>query len=225
MLNNKQLIDILRLLAILAVFYVVLKFVLLPIVTSAGFREFTENSGLLGYVLVIGYIVVSQVFIPLAGTPGVVLGVTIYGINTGMWLLYIAGLISATINFYISRKFGRAWVERLTGKKALKEIDAFTAVEGKEFLIVSRLVGFAIFDFISYAAGLTNIKFRDYFLITALVSIIPNLIFRFFFRNIDMESEQGIMIWVGTIAIAAVIFGIFIKLYISKRNRHLKNNS
>ncbi len=219
MLKNKQIIDIFKLLAILAAFYLVLRFVLLPVVTSAEFRDFTENAGLFGYLLVIGYIAISQVFIPLAGTPGVVLGVTIYGIDTGMWLLYFAGLISATINFYISRKFGRAWVERLTGKKALKEIDTFAAVEGKEILIVSRLIGFAIFDFISYAAGLTNLRFRDYFIITALVSIIPNMIFKFFFRDIDMESEQGVMLWVGTIILAAIIFGFFIKLYIKRRKK------
>jgi uncharacterized membrane protein YdjX (TVP38/TMEM64 family) len=216
---SKRTKKIAKLTIILILIYFALRLFLLPIITSSEFREFTRNLGVYGYFVVIGYVVLSHVFAPLTGTPGVVLGVTIYGINTGMWLLYFGGLISSTINFYIAQRFGRKWVTKLTGKSSIKKIDEFASVEGKEVLIISRLFGFALFDFISYAAGLTTIKFKDYFIITAVASLIVNLIVQLAFRSIDFQSEFGIMIWIGSIVVAGITFGLLINHYLKRKRK------
>lgn len=220
---SKKTKQIFKFVVVLILLYLVLRLFLLPKINSPGFREFTKNLGIYGYFVVVGYIVLSHVFAPLTGTPGVVLGVTIYGINTGMWLLYFGGLISATINFYISQRFGRELVKKLTGKDSIKKIDEFASVEGKEALIISRLFGFALFDFISYAAGLTNIKFKDYFIITAVASLIVNIIVQFVFKDIDFQSEFGIMIWIGSIVVAGITFGLLINHYLKRKRRNLYN--
>ena len=216
---KKTWFKLLRLAVVILVFYVLLKVVLIPLVVSEHFKNFTASLGFFGYFIVIGYTVLSHVFAPLAGTPGVLLGVTVYGIETGMVLLYLASLISATINFYISRRYGRKLVVKLVGKKSMKEVDEFVAVEGKRFLLLSRLFGFSIFEFISYAAGLTTISFKDYFIITAGASFITNLAGYLVFRNINFQSETGIMIWIGFIVGAGVVFGFFIKSYLRKKNK------
>lgn len=218
-ISRKTAIEILKIAGIIVFLYILLKTILIPLVTSEGFKDFTASLGFFGYFVVIGYTVLSHVFAPLAGTPGVLLGLTIYGAKTGMFLLYIASLISATINFWISRKFGRKLVTKLVGEKSMKEVDEFTLVEGKQVLIISRLFGFPIFEFISYAAGLTNISFREYFIITAFGSIFTNIGFYFIFKNIDFQSETGIMIWIGSIVGAGIIFGFFIKAYLKKKKR------
>ncbi len=213
-ISKKQGTEILTLLAVVIAFYVVLKIVLIPVVISEGFRTFIESLGVGGYFVVIGYTVLSHVFAPLAGTPGVLLSITIYGLQVGILLLYIAGLISAVVNFWISRKFGRQLVTQFVGKRSMREIDAFTAIEGKKVLFISRLFGISIFEFISYAAGLTNVSFKDYFAITALVSIVPNAIAYVLLRDLDFYSETGILIWIGLLLVAGVIFGFFVKQYL-----------
>ncbi|MDZ7586625.1 MAG: VTT domain-containing protein, partial [Patescibacteria group bacterium] len=140
-----------------------------------------------------------------------------YGVKTGMFLLYIASLISATINFWISRKFGRKLVTKLVGEKSMREVDEFTSVEGKQILLISRLFGFPIFEFISYAAGLTNILFKEYFIITAIASIFTNVAAYLVFRNINFQSETGILVWIGSIVGAGIVFGFFIKSYLNRR--------
>ena len=214
---RKKLLEIGKFLLLILALYLVLKFLLLPKINSPEFREFTQGLGFWGYFVVIGYIVLSHVFAPVAGTPGVALGITIYGVNRGMWLLYIGSLISATINFFIAKRFGRSWVTKFVGKKSIKEIDEFTAVEGREVLLISRLFGFALFDFISYAAGLTNLKYKDYIVITAVSSLITNVTMQLIFRDIDFQSELGIMIWVGSIFVAALAFGFLLETYLKKR--------
>jgi len=213
---SKRKKDLLKFLLTVLVLYVALKYLLLPIVNSPEFMSFTQKLGVFGYLVVIGYVVLSHVFAPIAGTPGVVLGVTIYGINTGMCLLYVGSLISASISFYISKRFGRTWVIKLVGKNSMSKVDEFASVEGKTTLVVSRLFGFALFDFISYAAGLTNLKYKDYILVTALFGLIPNLAIQYIFQNIDFQSERGIMIWIGSIVLAASAFGVLIKIYMNK---------
>lgn len=211
-------IEILKIITTIIFLYILLKAILIPLITSEGFKDFTASLGFFGYFIVVGYTVLSHVFAPLAGTPGVLLGVTVYGVKTGMFLLYVASLISATLNFWISKKFGRRLVTKLVGEKSMKEVDEFTSVEGKQVLIISRLFGFPIFEFISYAAGLTNISFREYFIITAIASIFTNVAAYLVFRNMNFQSETGIMIWIGSIIGAGIVFGFFIKSYLKKKN-------
>lgn len=198
--------------------YLIFKFILLPTITSPQFENFTQSLGVFGYLIIIGYVVVSHVFAPIAGTPGVALGITIYGIKTGMWLLYFGSLISASINFAISKQFGRPWVEKLAGKQSMRNIDEFAAIEGKQVMIISRLFGFALFDFISYAAGLTKLKYKEYILITAVFSLIPNLITQFIFKDLDFGSEKGILVWVVSIGLAGIVFSFIIRHYLQKHN-------
>lgn len=118
------------------------------------------------------------------------------------------------------RKFGRKLVVKLVGEKPMKEVDGFTSVEGKQVLTISRLFGFPIFEFISYAAGLTNISFKSYFIITAVASVFTNIAAYLVFKNINLQSETGIMIWVGSIVGSGIIFGFFIKSYLEKKKGH-----
>lgn len=208
---------------LLILLFLLFKFILLPTITSPEFKQFTESLGVFGYLIIIIYIVASHVFAPVAGTPGVALGVTIYGIQTGMILLFIAQQISASINFFISKRLGRPWVERLVGKESMIKVDEFAAVEGKQVLIISRLIGFSLFDFISYAAGLTKLRFKDYFMITAVFGLIPILLFGLVFKDINFQSEQGIMVWMGSIGLAGIVFGILMRHYLKKQFK-LNNN-
>ncbi|PIY80821.1 MAG: hypothetical protein COY80_00930 [Candidatus Pacebacteria bacterium CG_4_10_14_0_8_um_filter_42_14] len=216
-LSKKTTLQIFKITSVVILLYILLKIILIPLITSPQFIDFTANLGFFGYFIVIGYTALSHVFAPLAGTPGVLLGTTVYGIKKGMFLLYIASLISAVINFWISRRFGRKLVLKLVGEKAMKEVDKFTSVEGKRVLLISRLFGFSIFEFISYAAGLTNISFKNYFIITVIANAFTNIAVFLLFRNVDFHSEAGIMIWIGSIIGTGIIFGLFIKSYLIRK--------
>lgn len=192
---------------------------LLPAINSPRFQQFTEAIGYGGYFVIIGLTIVSHVLAPVAGSPAVALGVTIYGIEKGMWLIYLAGLVSATINFQIAKRYGRDWVQKLAGKEAMAKIDEFAAIEGKLVLVLARLLAFSLFDFISYAAGLTAIGFRDYFLITAIGNIFPTLLMQYLFRETDFTSQRGVIIWGASIMSLALVSGIAFRLYLRKKRQ------
>ncbi len=190
---------------------------LLSVMGSDEFRLVIERVGILGPLIVIMYIVVSHIVAPLAGLPGVLLGVSIYGIVKAVFFIYIAGLVSCAINFWISRKFGREWVAKLAGKKTMKQVDDFVEVAGVKVLIAGRLFGFALFEIISYAVGLTNMSFRKYFVITAVFSAIPVAVFGYAFKNVDFLSGAGQILWIGAILIVGAVFVFMIKRYIERQ--------
>ena len=89
------------LLLILALCLIVI--LLMPIINSEKFRDFVQSFGPLAPLAIILYIVISHVFAPLSGTPAVLLGVALFGIYQAMLYLYLAGIISSVINFYVGR--------------------------------------------------------------------------------------------------------------------------
>lgn len=215
--------ELIQFLFVIGVIYLIMKIFLIPVINTPEFRLFIDQIGFWGYLIVIGYIVLSHVFAPISGTPALAFSMAIYGLSTGMWLLYYAGLISCVINFYISRKYGRSLIKKFVGEEGMKEVDDFTAVGGEGVLFISRLLGFSLFDFISYAAGLTKIPFKSYFAITAIASLITNSVILFIFRDIDFTTEEGLTIWLISIAVAAVISGAVIKLYIHTEKKKRKS--
>ncbi len=219
--NKEKLWQVGKVLIVVVLLSLFLKW-LLPVMGSDEFIAFTESMGILGPLVVIIYIVVSHIVAPLAGLPGVLLGVSIYGIVKTVLFIYIAGLVSCAINFWISRRFGREWVAKLVGKKTMEQVDGFVEVAGVKILIVGRLFGFALFEVISYAAGFTNMSFRRYFVITAVFSAIPSVAFGYAFKDVDFLSATGQILWIGTIIVVGIVFVFMIKRYIEREK--LKNN-
>jgi uncharacterized membrane protein YdjX (TVP38/TMEM64 family) len=213
LLRHRELINFLL---VFGVIYLVLKIFLIPLINSPEFIAYIKMIGLWGYLIIIFYVVLSHVFAPISGTPAIAFGVMIYGINVGMTLVYLASVISCVINFYISRRFGRDIIKNFVGSRAIKEIDRFAAVEGTNVLWICRLIGFSFFDFISYAAGLTKIKFKEYFYITAVGNLISNIAIQIIFARVNFNSEKGLFLWFGSLAVAAIIFGIYLKNYLAK---------
>lgn len=176
-------------------------------------QENINSLGVLGPVLIIIYMILSHIVAPLAGTPGTVAALSIYGLGKAIVIIYIASLMSATINFYIARKLGRRWVIKLAGKDSIKRIDQITKVMGTKLLIIARIFGAPVYEFVSYAAGFTNIGFKKYILITATVSFIPGVIISYLFYN-SLESSISLSVLLGSLIVLGLLFTWYVvKLY------------
>lgn len=182
------------------------------------FRSLVEGLGALGPLAVFAYIVLSHVFAPLGGTPGLLIGLAAFGFVPTLLLTYLASLTSAAINFYLACRYGRRLVAKLAGKKAMGDIDLFTAASGVKVLILSRLFGFALFELVSYAAGLTKINFKKYLLITALFTPGPYLALFVIFRD-SAFSETSLALWLGTIILSGLVFTLVFRKYLAKNDR------
>ena len=176
-------------------------------------QENINSLGILGPILIIIYMTLSHIVAPLAGTPGTVAALSLYGLGKAIIIVYMASLISATINFYIARKLGRYWVIKLAGKDSIKRIDQITTVMGTKLLIIARIFGAPLYEFVSYAAGFTNISFKKYMLITATVSLIPGVVISYLFYN-SLESSLSLSILLGSLIVLGILFTWYVvRLY------------
>ena len=196
----------------------VLIIVSLPYLNSPRFVKFIEDIGPFGPLVIILFTAVSQIFAPLPGSPAIIVSLAVFGWYQTRFYAYIGSLISAAVSFHIARKYGRNWVRKLAGKNSMDEIDEFASVEGTEALIIGRLLGFPLYDYISYAAGLTTMPFKKYYFITIVFGGIANFGFMLLFKNLDFSTTKGFMIWYGSMLISFPVFVFLIKKYI----RHKK---
>jgi len=115
-LKNEKVAEITKVILVVLFLSLALKW-LIPTLSSEQVKVFVKSLGLFGPLIVVGYTILSHVLAPMAGTPGILLSITLFGLYQTMFYIYIASIMSAIINFFIARKFGRKWVTRLAGKK------------------------------------------------------------------------------------------------------------
>ncbi|MEL6325461.1 MAG: VTT domain-containing protein [Cyanobacteria bacterium J06626_23] len=102
----------------------------------------------------------TSVVIPaLPGTAYSVLSGSLFGFAQGLAIICVADLLSCSLSFFLSRRYGRGLVARLIGQRWMGRIDRLSRrhLEKNFFLMTSCLMtGF--FDFVCYSVGLTRAR-------------------------------------------------------------------
>ena len=130
--------------------------------------------------------IVMFALVPLTLFPDSILAIgggLIFGLWKGYVYTLIGALIGASLSFYISRKLGRNFVKKLT-KEKLDNVESMINSKGFFVVLILRLIPLFPFDIISYGAGLTSIKYRD-FLLATIIGTIPGILV---FTNIGAQS-------------------------------------
>jgi uncharacterized membrane protein YdjX (TVP38/TMEM64 family) len=209
--------------AVTALFIIVAFFALTwwsyPYLTSDNLEVFVKDAGVLGPAVLMGYVLIAHIVAPVGGLPAFIVGVAVFGIFQTTLYIYAASMVSAVINFYISRRFGRPLVQLFVGRKGVGKIDEWSLLLGRRVLFAGRVFALFLFEELSYAAGLTAVKFRDYMLITAVGTAIPSFILMFAFRNADFESVKFFMISLGAIIFVGVASASILIWFLKYRQR------
>lgn len=103
----------------------------------------------------------------------------LFGWVNGALLSWSSAMVGAVLCFFIARLLGRDVVEKLTSKFALKSIDDFFEKHGKYAILIARLLPFISFDIVSYAAGLTSMSFRSFFIATGIGQLPATIIYSY----------------------------------------------
>lgn len=99
----------------------------------------------------------SVLFPALPGTVYSILSGGVLGFSKGLAVICTADLLSCSMSFFLSRRYGRSLVSRLVGERFMQRIDALSQrhLERNFFLLTGCLMtGF--FDFVCYGVGLTK---------------------------------------------------------------------
>ena len=194
---------------------------------SAGFRaEFHRALGILGRGDIAGlrdYIVSFGAWAPVASCFVLVLQALAapvpsflitfanglaFGVFWG-WVLSLFGhVLAAVVCFGLSRALGRVPVEVLVGKTGLESADRWFARWGVYAVFAGRLVPGIAFDAISYAAGLTRMRFRSFVAATAL-GILPQT---FLYSYLGRQAPQYVGLFLVSSALVVLGAAVFVFL-------------
>lgn len=154
-----------------AVSLIIILYLLSSFIPESTLKEFIRDAGMFAPLAYFLLTLFSFVFAPLSSSPLIFAGFYLLGQQI-IFLNILATIIASIINFWIARTWGRNLVAKLVGKSSIEEIDKFSGKYGLQALFVLRVFQGGIHDFISYAAGLTSIKFLPYFIIS-IIGMVP----------------------------------------------------
>lgn len=234
MADNNRTVWYLRGLIIIAALVMLLAWLFIPSVTSFinhslsaflavdqhGIERFIHSYGSQAAVVSFLLMIFQAIAAPLPAFLITFANASLFGAFWGGLLSWSSAMVGAALCFYIARILGREVVEKLTGKAVLKSVDSFFARYGKHTILVCRLLPFVPFDPVSYAAGLTSLRFRHFILATGLGQLPATIVY----------SWVGSMLTGGTFWFVSglfILFALTIVIVAAKafyQERHKRNS-
>jgi uncharacterized membrane protein YdjX (TVP38/TMEM64 family) len=120
-------------------------------------REFIRGYGILAPVVLVGLQAAQVVAAPVPGQVLAVVAGYLFGAWWGTVYNMIGITIGSTVAFWLSRRYGRAYVETIVHEGALEQFDALSDDYGRSALFFVFLVPGLPDDVICFAGGLTDI--------------------------------------------------------------------
>ena len=198
----------------------------LPYLLVEGFREETNRAlGILGRGDVAGlrdYIVSFGLWAPVVSCLLMVLQALAapvpsflitfanglaFGVFWG-WMLSLFGhVLAAVVCFGISRALGRGPVEVLIGRTGLESADRWFERWGTYAVFAGRLLPGVAFDAISYAAGLTRMRFGGFAIATTL-GILPQTFLYSYLGQRAPEYVGLFLVTTGFVLLGVAVFAL-----------------
>ena len=143
-------------------------------VNRVGIEQIRANVAQFGIwaPLVVMLLRLTSIVLPvLPGTAYSILAGGLFGFWQGLIIIAIADLVACTMNFYLTKQYGRNLVQKLVGERFMNKVDAIgqTYLE-QNFFLVTGLLMTGLFDFVCYAVGLTQMKWQ-WFMLALMLSI------------------------------------------------------
>lgn len=136
----------------------------------------------------------------------------VFGWAWGAALSWTSAMAGAAACFGIARLYGRGAVVKLTGKTAFQAVDRFFEKHGSNAVLIARLLPFVSFDVVSYAAGLTPMRFWAFFLATGIGQLPATLVYSYAGEMLGGGARTfvfGLFIIFAAVAIVFLLRSIF----------------
>jgi uncharacterized membrane protein YdjX (TVP38/TMEM64 family) len=155
-------------------------------------------------------------FVP--GTLLTALGAALFGPYRGFLYVWMGAMMGAAAAFWIGRTLGREFAALLVGER-LKKYDDAIGRNGFATVLYLRLVYFP-FTVLNFGMGLTNVRFRDYFLATGLGILVGTFVLIYFVGTLKDVWAAGnwsqLVSWRMFLSMALFVFSFFIPTIVKK---------
>lgn len=145
-------------------------------IDAAPFRRWVDGFGPWGPLMFVAVMALSVLFAPIPNAPIFIAAGLAWGPVEGTIYSLIGLLIGSGMAFYASRWLGRRHLPRLIGHKAANHLDRLADTMGGTLIFWLRMLPAVNFDWISFAAGMTSMRFSVFMIFSALGMLLPTAI-------------------------------------------------
>ncbi len=136
---------------------------------------------------------------------------SVFGIGYGLILTITGKVIGEAIAYYMAKLLGRSGIQMLVGEKRMQQMmDAFNSEKAYVFTFVFYLIPGTPKDVLCLPAGISNMKFSAFLLIST-VARIPALLGSIWFGDLYMKDNYRGMILIASVCSIALIFGLIFR--------------
>ena len=128
-------------------------------VSTANVEDAIRSLGPWGELASIALMVVHS-FVPFPAELIAFANGMIYGPLWGTVITWVGAMLGASIAFWLARRLGRPFVERIVSQNEWRVLDDWAASNGWQVVLVSRFIPVIAFNLINYAAGLTKMSWH-----------------------------------------------------------------
>ncbi len=142
-------------------------------------------------------------------------GGLIFGFTIGSVYIIVGALCGGSLSFFLARWYGKKMHEKLSNEKLL-HFHRSVQNHGFTMILLLRLVPLVPFNIISYSAGFSTIRYRDFFFATFL-GMMPGV---FVYANIGAKTLAfgTVDFWISiALMVLLVIVSMLLKGYVQKR--------
>jgi len=183
---------------------------------GTALRQWIQGLGFWGPLTIIGLMTVAIVMSPIPSAPIALAAGAAYGHYEGALYVLIGSELGAIVAFFTSRLLGPAVLQRWTDQHYLQRfLGSQNALMGIVF--VSRLLPFISFDMISYAAGVTPLKFWR-FAIATIAGILPASFLLAHFGS-ELASSESQRIGLTVLLLGLISLSVMLAQWLSSRKK------
>lgn len=168
-------------------------------------QNWLETQGIYAPIIYLVLYTIATLLI-LPSTPLNLMGGAIFGIWWGSLWTTLAAIIAAIIAFAFSRTVGKEYMRQKLGKR-WQAVDAEISQGGLFYMFAIRLLPIIPYGIVNFSAGLTSLKFRDYFLGTLLGTLPGVLPFVMIGAGITQLSQGNLLTLTGGFTLSGILIG------------------
>lgn len=166
----------------------------------AAIRDF----GIWGPIISMGLMVLQSFIAPIPAFLITCSNGLIFGAFWGVIISWTGAMLGAAGTFYVARFFGASFVQKLEKDGSLlKRVDDMSSIHGMRIVLVGRLLPFVSFDLVSYAAGLSKIKPRQFFIATGLGMLPATVVYVILGQRVLQHVQTINAIFIGFVILMA----------------------
>ncbi len=140
------------------------------------FREWVAGWGILGPIVYMAVLALSVLVAPIPNAPIFIAAGFAWGPIIGTAYSMCGMMLGSVLAFYTSRWLGRRHLARLIGGKMARRMDDVAETMGGRVIFLARMLPVVNFDWVSFVAGLTSIRFLRFFLFSFLGMLLPTFV-------------------------------------------------